>query len=84
MRLVRIVWRDSGLQHENGWRMAPQIQNTTPDVESVGYVVHEDNENITIAQGYSADLELYYGIHTIWKTAIVSIDHSLGRKEEAA
>lgn len=60
-----------------------QVHNTTPTVESVGIVVHEDNENITIAQGYSEEHGLYYGCHTIWKQAIVSIDHSLARKEEA-
>lgn len=73
MRLVRIVWRDSGLSHDHGWQTAAQIENRTVLVQSVGLVVHEDDENVTIATGHSAELDLWYGIHTIWRRAIESI-----------
>lgn len=73
MRLVRIVWRDSGIEHEGGWRTSAQIENRTPLVQSVGLVVHEDDDNLTIATGHSDELGLWYGIHTIWKPAIESI-----------
>lgn len=73
MRLVKIVWHDSGMTHESGWRTSAQVENRTPLVISVGFTVHEDEENMTIAQGYSAELGLYYGMHTIWKRSIEKI-----------
>jgi hypothetical protein len=74
MRLVRITWHDSGMQHESGWKTPEQVENRTPSVISVGYVVHEDDENITIAQGFCIDPELYYGFHTVWKPAVKKME----------
>lgn len=68
-----IRWHDSGVTHESGWVTPAQVPNVTPIVESVGYIVHEDEENITIAQGRSFDPELMYLMHTIWKPAITHI-----------
>jgi hypothetical protein len=72
MRLVRVIWRDSGLSHEDGWKTAVQIRNSTALVETVGFVIHEDDQNITLAMGRTTDLDtdLYFGIHSVWKPAI--------------
>ena len=71
MRIVRIVWHDSGLQHESGWLTPAQIENRTSEVSSVGYVIHEDDDNITLAMGWTPDPEMFYGVHTIWKPSII-------------
>lgn len=74
MSLVRIVWRDSGLSHESGWRTAAQVENRTAIVTTVGFVIHEDDENVTLAMGRADDPALYFGIHTVWKPSIQSME----------
>lgn len=75
MRLVKVIWRDSGLQHESGWHTPAQIPNETHAVEEVGFVIHEDDDNITLAMGHviaTTDV-MIYGPHTIWKPSIKNI-----------
>jgi hypothetical protein len=74
MRLVRITWRDSAMQHEQGWHTAPQIENTTPLVTSVGWVMHDEDEFITLAMGRSDQHDLWYNIQTIWKPSVKTME----------
>lgn len=68
-----IKWRDSGL-HIEGWKNKDEIiKNKTVIVETCGYLVYYDKDNIYIALTRHKEENSYYGVQVIWKPSIVSM-----------
>jgi hypothetical protein len=66
---VHVRWLDSGLFHENGWETREQIipKARTTSVDTVGILLFEDDDNISVALSMDPDNKHYFGVQTISK-----------------
>ncbi len=67
--LVLIEWLDSNFEH--GWLSVNKLSGILVLTESVGFIVAEDENKISIAQNKS-ELDTYMGIMTIPKPCIIT------------
>ena len=51
--LTLVRWRDNC--HSVGWKDAGTVDTRVIEIESVGYLIHEDNDIIVVAQSVSDD-----------------------------
>lgn len=75
--MVRIVWTDSGLWHEQGWETKEEILASTGglvDVVTVGTLVHEEDDRYFVALSADNVNSAYYGIQIIAKSAVKEFD----------
>ena len=71
MKLLYIRWIDSTIH--TGWKWAPDFE--PPDslvIESIGWVVHEDERSVSIAGHRGEDFNNVQGLMTIPRCAILS------------
>jgi glutamate formiminotransferase len=47
-KIIYVRWVDSALQSD--WVKAPSESTGTSEIESIGFLIHEDKEHIEIAQ----------------------------------
>lgn len=73
MKLQIIEWRDAFAPAENGWLTQSQVEEFINDhdfiVTSVGYVIHEDKDTVTIVSQVSKQ-EQYSHLQRIPKGCI--------------
>lgn len=76
MRLVKVVWRDSGIQHSEGWEKLSTILAITKisNVTTVGVLAHETEDTLYVALSVDPDHENYFGVQGIYKPDIISFD----------
>ena len=54
MKIEIITWRDAGGEQE-GWQSAEELDDDNPIVQSVGWVVKETDNNVTLAMDLADD-----------------------------
>lgn len=85
--LVRVVWHDSGL-HIDGWKSATKIteeaQASSPAVTTVGFLIHDDDDQTIVALSWDAANDTYYGAQVIYKTSLIEITYIVETNREAA
>jgi hypothetical protein len=54
MQIELITWRDAGGE-QDGWQAPEDIEDTNPIIQSVGWVVKETENNVTLAMDLSDD-----------------------------
>lgn len=54
MKIELITWRDAGGE-QDGWLDATDIDDANPIIKSVGFVVKETDNNITLAMDLADD-----------------------------
>jgi len=69
-KIVLITWLDSNFEH--GWLSIDQVSGVLISTYSVGFVVVEEKEKISIAQNRS-EINTFMGVMTIPKSCISSI-----------
>ena len=69
MKVLYLRWLDSALS--TGLQYAPGGDGGLSEIESVGYLLHEDKRHIQIAQSTSRENESYDAILAIPKSAIL-------------
>ena len=69
-RIVLIEWEDANFEH--GWLSELEVNGELISTKSLGFVVWEDADKISIAQNKSA-IDTVMGIMTIPKSCIASI-----------
>ena len=69
-RIVLVEWADSNFEH--GWLSVDQVSGILITTVSVGFVVLEDDDSISIAQNKS-EINTFMGVMTIPKSCIMSI-----------
>ena len=52
MKLELVIWRDAGGE-EGGWLAADEVDDENPIIHSVGWVVKETENNVTLAMDHS-------------------------------
>lgn len=53
MRIELVLWRDAGsLEEDSGWVGAEDVSDDNPLIQSVGFVVKETTNNLTLAQDW--------------------------------
>lgn len=72
--LLKVVWRDSGVQHSDGWSTKQAILKTAliTNVVTVGTFMHETEDTLYIALSVDYENDLYFGVQAIWKPDIIS------------
>lgn len=69
-----VRWIDSGLSI-HGWNNIEEIkEKKVATVETVGYLVFEDEDSIYLALTRHKEESQYYGIQVIWRKSIVSME----------
>jgi hypothetical protein len=69
-----VRWIDSGLSI-HGWNSLEEIsQKKIATVETVGYLVFEDEDSIYLALTRHKEENAYYGVQVIWRKSIVSME----------
>ncbi len=69
-RIVLIDWEDANFEH--GWLCGGEVSGELIPTKSLGFVVAEDEDKISIAQNKSA-IDTFMGIMTIPKSCIIDI-----------
>lgn len=54
MKIELVTWRDAGGE-EQGWLSPEDIDDENPIIQSVGWVVKETDNNITLAMDWADD-----------------------------
>jgi hypothetical protein len=54
MRIELITWRDAGGEQE-GWQAPEDVDDENPIISSVGWVVKETDNNVTLAMDWADD-----------------------------
>jgi hypothetical protein len=54
MKIERITWRDAGGE-QDGWIATDDLDDDNPIVQSVGWVVKETENNVTLAMDLADD-----------------------------
>lgn len=54
MKIELIVWRDAGGE-QDGWQAAEDVDDENPIITSVGWVVKETDNNVTLAMDCADD-----------------------------
>jgi hypothetical protein len=54
MRIELIIWRDAGGE-QDGWMDPDDLDDVNPIISSVGWVVKETENNVTLAMDYADD-----------------------------
>jgi len=52
MEMIYVRWTDSALF--SGWTEAPTKDTGTSEIETIGYLIHEDKKHIEVAQSKSS------------------------------
>lgn len=68
-RLIWVEWRDSTFLA--GWHPAPADETIISTIETVGYLIHEDQQQIEVAHSGMVGRGEFGGILAIPKSAIV-------------
>jgi hypothetical protein len=72
-RRYEVHWLDSG-KHLDGWRDKDSIIRERPEIVcTVGYKVHEDEENLYMALTSDRKSSQYFGVQVIDKNSIKRI-----------
>lgn len=73
MKYLRVVWRDSGIQHSEGWEKLSTILAMTKisNVETVGVFAHETDDTLYIALSADYDHNNFFGVQGIYKPDII-------------
>lgn len=87
MEMVRVTWRDSGIQHSEGWEKLSTILAMTKisNVVTVGFLVHETDDTLYVALSADFDHNNFFGVQGIYKPDIVEMEflHGYDRDTEA-
>ncbi|MGD9682613.1 MAG: hypothetical protein AB7W16_15605 [Candidatus Obscuribacterales bacterium] len=70
-KIVQVFWTDSQTPNVVGWMDQNEISHEPSSIETVGYLIHEDDESVTIAASVSND-DLVQGVIVIPKAVITS------------
>lgn len=54
MKIELITWRDAGGEQE-GWQAPEDLDDENPIIQSVGWVVKETDNNVTLAMDWADD-----------------------------
>lgn len=54
MKIELITWRDAGGEQE-GWQAPEDVDDVNPIIQSIGWVVKETDNNVTLAMDLSDD-----------------------------
>lgn len=71
MKIVFIKWIDSVRSFD--WTLLEDVDSNSMDCESVGFLIKETREYVTIAQNYGLKPEQVCNLITIPKCSIISI-----------
>lgn len=76
MQVELIRWLDTGLAIAEGWKTpdwyASQAATRRMEVLSVGFLVHEDDDVIVLAQSYDPEHNQYVNAEVIAKQGIIT------------
>lgn len=77
-RMVRVEWIDSGMSRSEGWEDAQDIvraltEEGSFEVVTIGWLIHEDDERIIVAQSHDTFNDAYYNAHAIYRPCVRSI-----------
>jgi len=70
MNLVKVDWIDS--ETHMGWESAAEFMDKLNTVTTVGYLVYENEEQITIASSYDPEAEHYNSVIRIPKVCVTN------------
>jgi hypothetical protein len=77
-QLVSVQWTDSGMHVDHGWDTLDKYrQDLSPGstrVQTVGILMHEDDEIMLIGLSYDPTHDKYYGAQMILKSNVLSIE----------
>lgn len=81
MRIVRVRWLDSGahLDFDRGWRTLTEFMEKaalgTMEAETVGYLMHEDDDVILLGQTHNPTGDNWVGAQMIAKRNVLSREY---------
>jgi hypothetical protein len=55
MKIEIITWRDAGGEVDDGWKAVDDVDDINPIIQSVGWVVKETANNVTLAMDLADD-----------------------------
>lgn len=72
MRIVRVVWIDSGTFSGESWDSIEHIVHSTKisDVVTVGHLAFEDEDTLYIGLSHDPDHDNFFGVQAILKKSI--------------
>ena len=75
MLRVEVRWMDSGTWYEKGWQHRENIVRTATlsEVNTVGWLMEEDDDTYYIASSYDPTNEHFYGVQLIHKPAVTGV-----------
>lgn len=78
-RLVRVTWTDSGMARSEGWEDRSRIlermdHHDALKVATVGFLFHEDEDHLFLAQSYDKFNDQYLNAQMIWRPAISLVE----------
>ncbi len=76
---VRIQWIDSGMHVDKGWKSLEDyktdINISKATVETVGILMHEDEDSLMVGLSYDPTHDAWYGAQWVLKPNIVSVEY---------
>ncbi len=76
-RIGKVIWKDSGLHIDYRWaKLEKYMADASPflsQVETVGVVMHEDDDIIMLGMSYDAAHDTWYGAQVILKQNVIDI-----------
>ncbi len=76
-RIVKVTWKDSGLHIDYRWaKLEKYMADASPflsEVETVGVVMHEDEDIIMLGMSYDAVHDTWYGAQVILKQNVIAM-----------
>ena len=77
--LISVQWTDSGMHINHNWASLDEFKkNIGPDttvVQTVGMLMHEEDEYILVGQSYDPTHDTWYGAQMILKSNVVSVNN---------
>lgn len=75
MLRVQVEWLDSGLQRSDGWETKEAIISEAKlvVVNSVGFLMHEDETTLYLALSHDPEHDHYFGVQLIGKESVRKI-----------
>ena len=81
IRMVLVTWLDSGLASSDAeWQTTEEIvgsmrlhDESSMQVSTVGYLIHEDDEHLVVAQSYDPHNEHFLNAQMIFAPCVIAI-----------
>lgn len=85
MKLIHVIWKDSGLWHDAGWEKKEKILENAKIglVHTFGILLDQAEEATYIAASYDPDNEQYYGVQVISNESIIGYEVFTSKDKES-